>query len=638
MFGNHDEDKDNDRPLSEDEDRLDLEGVIRLIILKEGQFAPDAIYPFISYVLVTEPGQESKKLYVRKVYTSVSDNPEELTRIVTEAFIHQRNNVGGGETAPRVKVIRRNKGTLDVEYVLGIETYTLNRQLRTQLRKTTSGTGKTKGYEALARAREPLDELLTIRRALIQAQLVRLAEFQQNPYVPQASDGAVITDNPDLKAYYTASLNDIFEGMAIPEEIIPKVIRVIVDHLPDSDKNSVRYIDMYPRNHAIKTGKLGTDLNSIRKMIADYHGTNEDHWTTEKERAFHFMYRKLKHFDYNRVTRIAFDLEDFMHATDDPGVSLTLSEQWQYYKIFLAVRQAIKDRGESETLSNNDKKRLETLEDKLKQMDDFADTEIRQLAPDFPLDRGYFLAMKAYRNLRKATLIERSYLPKYEERIADAKEKIIATMSPETRTLHAAEVESFREKGNLEFLQFMTQYLSDARIPDVGLYATGIRYNPQLVNPKFYQLFEGDNVSEQQENSLQFIVALSRYVHAKSRYNEYISDRRNHLEHAEEAIKELCTYKVTSSSRRKLRIHSSGATYMIRLAKKRGIKLVRTITHNGRERKNCELRDPNNYYELHQELNTVGTGNKEDFRRVLELSLLRYAIRKKCEDRSYARK
>lgn len=637
---------DNDGPEEDGKDlepsnnpsSLDLASVVKLIISQVGRYIPDSLYPFISYVI--DPA--TKALYVRKVHSQLSAEPEELTRIVAEAFEHQRTQVTMfGDTEPRVKVVRRkNKVTLDVEYVLGIETYTLNRQLKREMERTTNKFRKKTGYNGVS---QELGELTIIRKALIQAQLTRLAEFQYKPYVPYSKEGVEIIDNPDLKAYYTASLVDIFKGERVEksdDEIIQHAIRVITSHLPATDARTVRYLDMYPRNHAIKTCKLGADFSELREMIGRRHNddANESKRTKlNRKETLLFMYRRLRHFDYNRVTKIAYDLEDFMHITDDPGLSLTLTEQWEYYKIFLATKQTLLDEEKPEPAKKRENERITTLSNKLTQMGRFTDDEIERLAPDVPIDRDYFLAMKAYRNLRKAILIERNYLAKYKERMAAAKEEIATGISSTARAEHAEEIDRFREKGLLKDLEFITRYLSNARINDSGLYATGIRFDPEGAAPDFYRLFDGDTEDEQKQNSLKAIVGLSRYIHARMRYNEYIRDRRSHLERADEALKELAVEKITQTRRRRrLRVRIGDSKYCFKVEKKRGVRIMRTSPLAEHQRYK-EITGFNDYVDLYKSL---GSQLNEDYlkaQHILEAYILKFVIRQKLEGRTYAR-
>lgn len=615
---------------------LDLVSVVALILAKERRYVPDSLYPFISYVIDPATGT----LFVRKVHTPISDNPEELTRIVAEAFEHQRNQVTQtGQTIPGVRVIKRNQVTLDVEYVLGIETYTLNRQLRREMgRITTDISQKRSGYDEL-------EELTVIRRALIHAQLTRLAEFQHKPYVPRTKDGAEIIDNPDVTEYHREFLTKLFTGKETDERdhdgVITDAIDVITNNLPADDTQTVRYLDTYPRNNAIRTARLGTTLADLRQMIKDCNKkVDSDRVEGQKKKpdktgTLLFMYRKLRHFDFNKVTRKACDLEDFIHITDDPGLSLTLAEQWEYYKIFLGTKQTLLDEEDSKPATPENDRRRATLDQKLASMDRFTDDEIEQLAPDMRLDRNYFLAVKAYRNLRTADIIERAFLAKYLERMTAAKQEITAAISAASKTAHAEEIGRFQARGYLKELEFMTRYLSDAKINDSGLYATGIRYDPQRITSDFYQLFEGDNEVEQQQNSLKFVVALSRYVHARMRYNEYIRDRRSHLERANEALRELSTEKIRERKRLMIRIGTT--RYDFKTAKKGGIKIERTLHLRSGSRRYKDITGYDELAELYRNLQGSSKQDDQKAKEITQAYILRSAIKQKLDDRTYIR-
>ena len=246
------------------------------------------------------------------------------------------------------------------------------------------------------------------------------------------------------------------------------------------------------------------------------------------------------HFDWHRVTKLAVDLEDFWHIVDDPGNDIDEDTQLRLYCLFMAMKQYYTDKQKER--SSIDDENFERLQKKIKKQKLFDVNEIKELAPDFPIDRKYFFAAKAYRNLRWFGLVHNIYLEKYQQEIRSAKESIVATLRQgieegRIESEKGSYVNRFDESGRIGDLRFVISKLS--RAEDEELLANGITYDIDNVGEKFYKMFEGKRTQDKKRKAKTFVRSLNTYLASVRRSIEYTSDQKIYLERANHAFNRL---------------------------------------------------------------------------------------------------
>jgi hypothetical protein len=490
-----------------------------------GKFKPDVLYPSVHIVAGGEP------FVVKRL-----DDAEEA-RINLEALAHYSWTMDGLGLTPDTNIL--------VGHLLGPETKTLNREIKRRL-----GKGKKRA------SRKKKKTLKTLQEALLHTQIVRLVEHQTNPFVPRTESGDEIVTNPNLDAYYSRNVYDSLQSELTMEmrmggnALAALASGVFSSYFPSSELREVRYLDLYPRNHGLRLGKIGAGLDDVLEAVNGMSG-NEVHG---------FVFDRFRHFDVHRIVKKAYDLEDFWHIVDDPSLGLSDGSQLAYHNLFIAARELGNER---KKLQPNEKK-VAALEEIMEKKTVPSSSDLKQVT-DFEADTGYFYAMKAYRNIRWFGLVDKIYLGKYKGDMETARLRMVGKFSMSVKSEHEQKIAEFKETGNLNGLRFALNYLTKGgKRTEEQLLATGVQYDQSEVNPEFYNLFEGETITARKRKANSFVRWLNRYAHSRTRHASYKSDRHNYATQAEQALKSLAS-ETMKWGNHTLNITNAGTTYQAKL-------------------------------------------------------------------------